>query len=51
MLAPLDQEKMALARFSVSSVSIFSTRGLSIPTVGRWRDGRGELTNVQYKPI
>jgi hypothetical protein len=32
-LHPLDQEKIALSRFSVSCVSVFSTRGLSIPTL------------------
>jgi hypothetical protein len=31
-LHPLDQEKIALSRFSVSCVSVFSTRGLLLPT-------------------
>jgi hypothetical protein len=33
MLAPLDQEKIALSRFSFSCVSVFGTGGLSIPTL------------------
>jgi hypothetical protein len=33
MLAPSWSREIALSRFSVSSVSIFSTRGLSIPTI------------------
>jgi hypothetical protein len=32
-LHPLDQEKIALSRFSVSCVSVFGTGGLSIPTI------------------
>jgi hypothetical protein len=39
MLAPLDQEKIALSRFSVSWVSVFGTWGLSIPTI--WGLGLG----------
>jgi hypothetical protein len=31
-LHPLHPEKIALPRFSVSCVSVFGTRGLSIPT-------------------
>jgi hypothetical protein len=34
-LNPLDQEKIDLSRFSVSHVSVFDTRGLSIPTRGK----------------
>jgi hypothetical protein len=33
MLSLLDQEKIALSRFSVSCVSVFDTRGLLTPTI------------------
>jgi hypothetical protein len=36
-LHPLDQEKIALSRYSVSCVSVFGTGGLSIPTIW-WLD-------------